>query len=491
MERSPKHVIKKENSFLTVDDAKNWDRGFMSRFRNYQGGITEVTQDIQADQINITVNEGNHYPAFVSWDQFDTGNYSSRDMYISAFGAIGNLNSIFDQIGSLKVKEEDKAVIDVVIGRMHFLRAYYYFELSLRFGERYNKATAAQDLNVPLLLTYDPGFLPQRATNEQVYTQILKDINEAKTLLAKEAGKPMSIEITLDAVKALEARVKFYMKDYEGALPIASELITDNKYPLVKAEQKSFEDMWLNDKSTEEILQLFVARPDELISINPYFGAVTDKVRSDGSKGVNAPSYLPTQWMIDLYADEDLRKDVYFELQECNFKDQFYNLYLISKRKGNPKHAKTINPKFSFWGGYLPNSMHAPKVFRIAEQYLIAAESAFETDDPVAAKNFLKSLQESRGLAFNDALAGDALRDEIRNERTRELAYEGFRLWDLRRWDMPVRRHDPQMVGDAAYLKGLSHTFSYEADDFRFVWPIPANDMNTNPNIQRNNPGWN
>lgn len=494
IERKPKDAIDVDDSIVTASDMRFWQNGFMARLRGQQGSLYTMVQDLQADQLTTTVTEGNHYSGSTSWERVNADDYDRRDVYISYYQAIVNLNTVLSTAETLEAEPGREAEFDILRGRMHFYRAYCYANLALRYGTPYKAATASTDLCVPLVLKYEPKGRPSRATNAEVYAQILdKDLAEAKKLLAKVKGTKMADEITLDAALALEARTRLYMGDWANAYKVATDLINSGTYPLVAPTEENFKNMWLSDNSTEEILQLFVSRPDETLTINTYFGAVTDALRPDDSKGVNNPSYIPTMKIINLYQDGDLRKNVYFEQQVCNFQDVFHNLYVVSKRKGNPVYAATQNKNFTFWGGYLPNGMHKPKVFRIAEQYLIAAEAAYQLKDETNARKYLNALRESRGLDMVDA-SGATLYKEIKDERTRELAFEGFRLWDLRRWGDPMERIDPQTdsEGDAATINAPGkYDVKYPATDYRFVWPIPANDINTNPNVaKQQNPGW-
>lgn len=489
--RAPKEEMDADTALETVSDLRNWERDILVQLRNKQGGLYEMVQDLQADELLVTQNEGNHYPGSISWETATTSDYNRRDVYIGYYQLINNINFIFDKLTRMNVSDKDKAEYNVLVGRLHFYRAYAYANLALRYGTPYKAQSASSDLCVPLHLKYDTKAKLPRATNKEVYEQILNvDIKTAKEMLAGESGKAMMATPSLDAVKALEARVLLYMNDWSNAYKVAKELIDGGKYPLVAPSQDNFVDMWLNDKSSEEILLLFVSRPDETTYINSYFGAVTDKKRKDGKDGVNFPSYLPTQSIIDLFADNDLRKSVYFEQQEGLIKEEYFNFYLVSKRKGNPVYAATTNPKFTYWNGYLPNSMHNPKVFRIAEQYLIAMECAYNKQDMTNALSLLNQLKESRGLVAVN-LSGEELYKEIQNERARELAFEGFRLWDLRRWGLPVDRTKPQFESDAKSIYKPSAMQRYEANHPRMVWPIPANDINTNPAIaNQQNPGW-
>lgn len=140
----------------------------------------------------------------------------------------------------------------------------------------------------------------------------------------------------------------------------------------------------------------------------------------------------------------------------------------------------------------MPNGIQAPKPFRIAEQYLIAAEAAFRTGDQEKAKKFLNELRISRGLtAVMDS--DEKLWKEIIDERTRELAFEGFRLWDLRRWGLDMQRREPQLQAGAIQTPYLSYQYSFdmkrENGDNRFVWGFPLVETKANLKIVQNK-GW-
>ena len=82
---------------------------------------------------------------------------------------------------------------------------------------------------------------------------------------------------------------------------------------------------------------------------------------------------------------------------------------------------------------------------------------------------------------------GTALFEEIKNERVRELSFEGFRLTDLKRWSDPVTRRTPQNIDfimhtPAAQYNGLNKP----ANSAELTWPIPSYDVQLNPNLVQN-----
>ncbi len=498
MDRFPADKIALDNSFQTIEDAGYWNNGMLASFRARQYGKYATLQGRQADEINATKDFGNRGGAPHGWMSFLAGDYDLRDVWKRYYSALKNVNSFLENAEKLKLEGDDASLLEIYKGNAHFIRAFYYLNLAIRFGAPYNASSANSDLSVPLVKVFNVSDKPARATNAEVYEFILSEIATAKTLLSGVAGKPMSSEITKDAVLALEARTRLYMSDWAGAYTAATKLINSNTYSLVAAEEKSFVDMWVNDTSSEEILQMFVSKPDELASGMISFGA-------DPSKHVCRPDWLPSQWIIDLYDAKDLRKNVYFDAtQITEFGGLFYkNISVVAKYKGNPLLA--ANESDPVWG-YVPDGRQAPKVFRLAEMYLIAAEAGYNAGKSDAI-DYLNSLRASRGL---DAVAasGAQLLTEIKNERTRELAFEGFRLWDLRRWGMDMKRRNPQLAtvildnlndknespapdkyGHLAKGPNGYYTLNISKTNPKWIWGLPSNDIKVNTNLVQN-PGW-
>ena len=124
------------------------------------------------------------------------------------------------------------------------------------------------------------------------------------------------------------------------------------------------------------------------------------------------------------------------------------------------------------------------KIFRTAEMYLIRAEAKAETNDLTGAAADLNALRAARIEGYTDATfaSKEALISAVINERFKELAYEGHRLWDLERRGLPVER----LAEDAPNASAVT----LPGGNFRFVLPIPQLEIEANPLIQQN-PGYN
>src|SRR5690606_20038520 len=120
-----------------------------------------------------------------------------------------------------------------------------------------------------LVLDYNVTLLPERATVEAVYGQILADIAEAKTRLADVPAEQRASRFTLDVAYALEARVRLCTHDFTGAAAAADFLTGSNRYPLIKTAD-GLETMWTNDEGKQIICQLY-ASSTELSNANDIY----------------------------------------------------------------------------------------------------------------------------------------------------------------------------------------------------------------------------
>ena len=478
IERIPEETLETRFGFETVTHASYWDNYIYVQLRGRNSNIHQFSTDVQADQLNATLEYGNRNGNPHRWSTFNDDDYTIRDVWASYYSAIYNLNLMiikFEDIVPANDAEKDK--LDNYKGDAHLARAFYYHNLVTRYAKMYDPATAAADLGVPLVLEAsetDFSALPARSTVKQVYDQILLDIAEAKTKLAKVNGLAGSNKFTIDAVTALEARVKLYMQDYAGAKLAAESLISGAKYKLY-ATADGVKNMWHTDQPAEDILLTAVNKPDELPPVNSIY------LGFQAANGRFMPDFIPTQWVIDSYPTGDFRKAAYFRGGTMQLGGVLHtNGQMVNKYPGNPAYFTTSATNYA----------HRQKIFRIAEMYMIAAEGALKSSTPneAAALSHINAIRVARGLSALTGVSGNALWEEFKAERTRELAFEGFRLDDLRRWKLGFQRHDSQ--NPAFIQKGADFDQKkVDANDPKFTWGIPSRDRTINPNIIQNT-GW-
>lgn len=464
----PYNAIDITTGFVTLQDAKYWDNGLYSAFRARQYATYNTLQETQADQLNASLDFGNRGGANHRWGSFLQANDVSGP-YQAYYSGLANVNVMIKGLETITVdagKPTDSLNTYKADARM--ARAFYLNELVVRYAKPYNPATASADLGVPLITEFDLTLKPARATVKAVYDQIILDLTYAKANNKRVNGKGSGY-FTPDAVLALEARVRLNMQDWAGAYTAATTVINSGRYPLYKTAT-DLKAYWTNDKNQEDIMRINASLSETVNTNAIYLGY-------SGANRWYVPDFIPTQAVVDTYANTDLRKNVYFEKELIYIQGIKYpDVWLVNKFAGNPALFTT-----SF-----TNYQQANKVFRMGELYAIAAESGYYVNQANSLTS-LNDLKTARGLTAV-SLTGTALLDEVRAERTRELNFDGFRLWDLKRWGLGVTRGTPQntvYIQNGVGFSGLV----VPATDLKFVWGFPTNDLLLNSNLVPN-PGW-
>jgi hypothetical protein len=123
------------------------------------------------------------------------------------------------------------------------------------------------------------------------------------------------------------------------------------------------------------------------------------------------------------------------------------------------------------------------KAIRISEMILIKAEANAELDQLALVAQDVNLVRRNRITGYTDVAF--ATKDEalaaVMNERYKELAYEGFRFFDLKRKSLPVERLTVDVQS--------ANWQTLPANNFRFAFAIPASEIFANPATQQN-PGY-
>ncbi|WP_321479477.1 RagB/SusD family nutrient uptake outer membrane protein [uncultured Bacteroides sp.] len=368
-----------------------------------------------------------------------------------------------DQIGTLKVE-----------GEAHFLRAFYYFWLVNLYGEPYSAATATTALGVPLKLSEkveDKIF--RRNTIQEVYDQILDDLNQAETDLS-QTGEPYSIyRAGLTSTQFLLSRVYLYMQNWEKAAEYADKVI--KAHPAL-TPLNILKGSFLSKTSIETIFSMGGNSLPCIISYK-YKGF---KVSKD---------------LYDSYSNNDIRKSKFWWTYED----------FVGYTKVAPLANSAVEPNSSTYytevynGGWRNNAAEVSDkfLFRSAEAYLIKAEAEAYLGKDQQARAALNTLRQNRytqGTNYEVTSSGQELVTEIRNERRKELALEGARWFDIRRYSVcDVYPESKPITHDYYYYESRSntvktevHTFTLEANDKAYTLPIPNEVLTFNTGMKNN-----
>lgn len=479
MELYPHSAIDDETGMQTIEDARNYRVSLYSPLKSLVVGSRLYIEDLRADSFHAMQDFGNYFGLFYAWILQST-DQDVESVWYGDYGCIASANyaiNRFPRIIESGVSEAAAEELELYIAEAHMTRALAYLDLVTKYCEAYDPDRADQQLGLPLTTEYNPtsdaSTYPGRSSLAETYELILSDLDAAAAITT--VGAANSNYYTEDVVEALRARVCLYMQDWEGAYDSAFALTNSNKYALATADAHA--SLWLNDISTENIMLIFASVQDLCSAMGGGY-YINDKVSGNGN--TPDPEYIPTQTLIDLYEDDDVRKRDYFETREVTVVGTgTTNLEIFWKFPSNP----------SLQSGSL-NYVNMGKPFRIAEQYLIAAEAAAQLGDVAGGVALLNAVREARGASTQTITTAEQLLSEVKLERRKELVGEGFRMFDLKRWGDNVVRGEAQ--DDAFVRSGADYAELYKsAGSNGYLWPIPKAEIDANPQMKgQQNPGY-
>lgn len=152
---------------------------------------------------------------------------------------------------------------------------------------------------------------------------------------------------------------------------------------------------------------------------------------------------------------------------------------------------------------------YAFPVIRLADLYLMYAEAlnevksspdaeVYEYIDYVRKRSGLEGVVESwsKYSTFPEKpLTKEGMREIIQRERLNELAFEGARFWDLRRWKLSEQYLNQNIEGwdvfaaETAEFYKLKTVYELKFEKKDYLWPISQSQLTRNKNLVQN-PGW-
>ncbi len=370
------------------------------------------------------------------------GSHFTTGLWSTAYRLINEANIIINGADETETSQSHR---DRLKGEALFLRGMAYHEMLRVYAYEPNHPKI-NDWNEGVIMRTEPTLglsaadRRPRGTVLDGYQQAEMDFLDALELLeGNDRGSVYFADVA--AVHAGLARLYLYWERWADALNHAEEAFSRAKGGLV--DFNDYDNIFDILPNPESIFEL---------SFDTFHG-------SSGS--LNAVTHPPPGWfdalpsaeLLALYDDEDLRNNL-FEVHTDGYP------YIL-------KYTGTVGQ----------NTDHLP-VFRVAEMLLIQAEAHYELDDEEAAVEALELLRSHRGLEeYETAPAGEALLEEIYDERRRELAFEGHRWFDLKRRAMDVPKPAVNLNPDVPW------------DDVRILAPLSDTQVENNEHLNQN-PGY-
>ncbi len=379
-----------------------------------------------------------------------------------------------DKVSGRGISDADNATIQVYAAEARFLRAFQYSVLMDLFG------------NPPFITEADPigSFLPSQISRSDLFTYVESELTSIESLLldarTNEYGRADKA-----ACQSLLARVYLNAETYTGTERYAdalnySQKVLDAGYQLLP----SYRELFLADNNignTEAILSINFD-----VQFTQNYGGTTFLVNSaingdmdptsfgvpnGGWGGNRSTEKLPFQFA-DISGTTDSRASFFGTKPEIDDVSKFTDGLRVTKFRNVNKDGSLPTNAGTFCSVDFP-------LFRLGEMYLIHAESILRTGgNTTDAVNDINMLRNRAYGNVNGNITSVSL-DDILNERSRELYWEGFRRTDLIRFD--------KFTG-SNYLwpwKGGIKDGTGVDDHFQ-IFPIPSTDLIANPNLKQN-----
>ena len=475
--------------FLSKRDIAEFQNGVIATYRGLHYGSSWQTVEVMTECFNASIDFGNNYgfvhrlgSGFLASDDYTTGIWAGH------YGAIKNYNIAIEQC-DLVEDEALKANANVLKGIALFCRASSYLTLARHFSADYEPATAATELAVPLILVYDQLEKPVRATLQEVYDQIIADLDEAEALLSEAgtinlngtavnlAGAPKSLAPTVDAVKALKARYYLDVHEYELAAESAMDVIDSEAGYALSSSLEEMNKEFMTDEGNESIIRLYATKTEGAVG-TPNNTSVQS---TDAEGKFFQPMFIPSQTLVNAYENSDLRKQVWFPVDMYPVKVQgtLYNgITMFTKYIGNPTLQQGNNE----------DGAHFCKPLMIAEMYLIAAEAYAQSGNEGDAAAIIGELRAARKAG---EMTGDVM-DVIKGEWLRETVGDGQRINCIKRWGDGLPARPAQKAAENIVMNTPASDYTARelaADSHTLVWPIPSYEIKISPALIQN-PGY-
>lgn len=443
-----------------------------------------------------------------NWNQLATNQLTSDNIYtttlwFSLYKIVSCSNTVLEEVERINkdgFTEADINRLSQMRGEALFWRGWGHQQLVALFGEGYPSNGDGEKQGVPLRLQVasTPDMLNiRRSTVNEVYNQILLDYREAEALLPVQWSDRLDFSRpTKYATQSHIGQLNLFKGDYESAKTALKNVIDNSGKELVSFEE--YERMF-NEKQTK-------FNNESVLEIN----------LRNGSSGANFWNSEGSQHaLVAALCFENANGavesagwgNIFFHDANIERFGSDPRLHIAALEPGTPvvmrgqntvvMKYKDIEDEYEGWSlrKYIPmdaivgqspytgNSVGINMyLMRLADVYLMYAEACLGNDEASAREYINKVRRRAYNLPINTpsdvdiTSSGIQLRDDLREERFKELCAEGMQHWiDVCRWktlDQEITRwYQKTRVGSPTYN---THDLYY---------PVPNAELENNPNM--------
>lgn len=420
----------------------------------YAGEDKEQTRQI--DELRLSLSNGN----------------VSRDWgYL--YSQISKANTIIEWIPQIKDSNLTETRRAEISGEAHFMRALCYFNLVRIYGRVPLIVNYVPEISVENIEEVYPLLYPEQAGVEEIYAQIVSDLEEAESGVMDYSSN--KFKITKALVHLIQAQVYatkdgFAGTDWSKVRQYAKAVTDDSRYGLMD----NFDDLFAISETPEA---------GTLPSLN-----LTNEHCKESIFEVDYNSWSTLgNWGAQMFYGIDWKK---FNTPSQDLYKAFNNAGDIIRRDASITFGD-VTGKWTdkYWASnkfpycYKMRAQEAGNIviFRLPEAILLLAEAENELGNLSEGQRLLNLIRTRVELPNTTANNKDVLRLAIENEHRLEFAFEGKRWMDLKRRGRFIEVMKACSDHQSAYASGLTED--------KLIWPIPQTEKELNENLVQN-PGY-
>ena len=380
---------------------------------------------------------------------------------------ICNIDRIAESDPTLSAAERDQWKAEAMIWR-----AFCFFRLTLLWGDAPMVLSIPPALNAENVEEVYPLYFPDRVPLEQVYEKLVEDLTWAaehapavnpanKMLMSNAFAKGLLARVYAENTPFRDwTKVADYCKEVEG---MGFDL------------EPNYADLWgyeegdAGDARRNSIESIFEVQWTSKSSGNWVFMMYHRNAYNPNDSYSWAKWTTPSRNLIKAYQDEgdEVRMNASIIWDKCTWSNYYDSDNYAFMHK-------------------MPTNVSSILVMRLAEIYLLHAEALACTGDLEGAADYVNKVRERAKLADIPVPASkDEAIDAILKERRLELAFEGFRFFDLVRHSSPENDR-VKKVHDAMNAEDSYWQSRIPMDPTHYLLPVPTEALNNNPNLKQN-----
>lgn len=439
---------------------------------------------------------------------YDASHSRIQSEWQSGYRSVFLANDVLSNIDGITTS--NTALIERLKAEARVLRAYFYMKLAGLYGD------------VPLITTpinISEGLEIARTSQTDIWSFINKELTESATALPVSYGNADKGRVTKGAALALKARANLWAGNYIEAAAAAKAVIDLNVYGLLDEYGRLF--TYASENSNEVILDKQFLAGTLTHNTFSYMGPYSQRNSSS--------AFVPTKALADTYTMKNgldindptsgfdpenpyTNRDPRMRFTMFVDGDVLPSGILFQPVPGQNGADEVGKTQYNTSTGYslkkyiVADDLTTPGasglnfiLLRYAEVLLTYAEAKIESnqiDDSVYdAINAVRTRSDVGLPPLTPGMTQEALREVVRRERVVELAFEGWHLFDIRRWKTAQTVMVGKVYGITYYVNNQPVTIEVPSvnkvfDPSRhYLWPVPQKEKALNPALGQN-PGW-